>query len=208
MSSASSPSAASAAAAATASSAQWLCECCGRPGTERCGGCRLIWYCSPACQKGDWKPRHRHLCAAHKRAVAEDAAFATWSPALRLELLATRFVLGTFVGGASTASPFVSSTFAVPSAASASDAHSSAAATQAHAQHTAAIATALSMPASMLPELPRLACRWFHQAARFSSLGLRDAGAYLDWTWDGEHIAPATRVAALMAQWSHVRGKQ
>lgn len=39
---------------------------CSKPGKERCTGCRLFWYCSPSCQKDDWKTRHRHICAAHK----------------------------------------------------------------------------------------------------------------------------------------------
>lgn len=40
-----------AAAAASSSSSFWLCEWCGKFGKERCGGCKLFWYCSPACQK-------------------------------------------------------------------------------------------------------------------------------------------------------------
>ena len=184
-------SAASAAAAAVVAAAagQWLCEAnCGRAGTDRCGGCKLFWYCSPTCQKEDWKRQHRHVCAAHKRAATDDADFGAWSPALRLEWLATRLVLATYEGADD--SPFTTSRF--PAAAAA-----------APPVHVSPASAAL-LPAALAPELPKLAVRWFHQAARFSSLGLRDASAYLDWTWDAEHIAPATRMAALAAQWAHV----
>jgi len=33
---------------------------------SRCGGCRLIRYCSPKCQKGDW-PRHKKVCKVIKQ---------------------------------------------------------------------------------------------------------------------------------------------
>lgn len=37
------------------------CRTCGAGGGTRCAGCFLVHYCSPACQKKDWK-KHRVSC--------------------------------------------------------------------------------------------------------------------------------------------------
>jgi hypothetical protein len=37
------------------------CASCNSAGTERCGGCHDILYCSKACQQADWKV-HKLLC--------------------------------------------------------------------------------------------------------------------------------------------------
>lgn len=29
---------------------------------KACGACRSVFYCSAACQKKDWKSRHKPLC--------------------------------------------------------------------------------------------------------------------------------------------------
>jgi MYND finger len=43
---------------------QQLCGGCGRvPGTVECGGCRRKKYCSTACQRSQWKTKHRPICA-------------------------------------------------------------------------------------------------------------------------------------------------
>jgi len=34
---------------------------CDKPGTRKCGGCQVSAYCSPACQKRDWK-KHKTAC--------------------------------------------------------------------------------------------------------------------------------------------------
>ncbi|KAF2868080.1 hypothetical protein BDV95DRAFT_610055 [Massariosphaeria phaeospora] len=38
-----------------------LCEMCEQPGTQRCGGCKQVHYCSTTCQKQSWK-EHKILC--------------------------------------------------------------------------------------------------------------------------------------------------
>ena len=45
-----------------------VCEKCGKSATttKRCGGCKLVRYCSEECQLGDWK-EHKKSC---KNAVA------------------------------------------------------------------------------------------------------------------------------------------
>ncbi len=44
-----------------------LCQACGLPPAEKkmCGGCRQVYYCSPACQKADW-PAHKPNCLTAK----------------------------------------------------------------------------------------------------------------------------------------------
>jgi hypothetical protein len=37
------------------------CENCLQYAENRCKGCRLVYYCSPACQKLDWKD-HKVIC--------------------------------------------------------------------------------------------------------------------------------------------------
>ena len=45
------------------------CKCCGATGVslKRCAGCETVYYCSPECQKKDWKEgdenRHKIQCA-------------------------------------------------------------------------------------------------------------------------------------------------
>ena len=36
---------------------------CHKQGTLKCGGCRIAMYCSPECQKVDWKVRHKAACS-------------------------------------------------------------------------------------------------------------------------------------------------
>ncbi len=58
----------------------------------------------------------------------------------------------------------------------------------------------IALPATVVAELPRLCCRWFNQAARAHSNGLRDASAYLDFSWEPSPASPISsdcRVAAL-----------
>lgn len=39
-----------------------LCAICSRPGcVQTCGGCKAVYYCSPACQKADWL-KHKLVC--------------------------------------------------------------------------------------------------------------------------------------------------
>jgi len=47
------------------------CEHCKRQRTKlhMCSGCRAVWYCSPECQKQDWKD-HRPVCKAAKAKLA------------------------------------------------------------------------------------------------------------------------------------------
>lgn len=75
------------------------CEWCGsvRDASRilRCGGCRLFQYCSAACQKTDWRVRHRLVCQAHKTAAA-NKKFAQLPPHVRLELLTARLVLSSY----------------------------------------------------------------------------------------------------------------
>jgi hypothetical protein len=43
----------------------------GRKGVT-CGGCRVVRYCSSACQQADW-PRHRHVCRRLAAGPAQDS---------------------------------------------------------------------------------------------------------------------------------------
>ena len=45
------------------------CDACGRDATMRCGRCQKVSYCSAACQKRDWKERHRVHCPARRKAA-------------------------------------------------------------------------------------------------------------------------------------------
>ena len=40
------------------------CQCCGKEGYrfQKCSGCRWAYYCSPACQRADWKEKHKRNC--------------------------------------------------------------------------------------------------------------------------------------------------
>lgn len=38
------------------------CGVCGQSSTSYCKKCKLAWYCSPGCQRYDWK-LHKHLCS-------------------------------------------------------------------------------------------------------------------------------------------------
>lgn len=38
-----------------------VCPCCRKDGKLLCGRCRKVRYCSPECQKDDWK-RHKIYC--------------------------------------------------------------------------------------------------------------------------------------------------
>lgn len=40
---------------------------------QRCGRCRIAWYCSRECQKMDWST-HRHVCAAEEKKRREEEA--------------------------------------------------------------------------------------------------------------------------------------
>lgn len=40
-----------------------LCAKCQKPSIERCGTCKQVYYCSPECQKADWK-KHKLNCNA------------------------------------------------------------------------------------------------------------------------------------------------
>ncbi|KAK9899880.1 hypothetical protein P389DRAFT_207487 [Cystobasidium minutum MCA 4210] len=33
----------------------------------RCGGCKVAYYCSPACQRADWKARHKQECPERQK---------------------------------------------------------------------------------------------------------------------------------------------
>ena len=52
------------------SCAEFRCAACLRDGQAggtpllRCARCKATWYCSPACQRSDWKADHRHECGA------------------------------------------------------------------------------------------------------------------------------------------------
>ena len=44
------------------------CKCCGATDVPvfKCAGCKVVWYCSPECQKKDWKEggenKHKIQC--------------------------------------------------------------------------------------------------------------------------------------------------
>ena len=42
------------------------CEKCEGNANKRCSGCRLVFYCSTACQKQDWK-FHKVTCQKNKK---------------------------------------------------------------------------------------------------------------------------------------------
>lgn len=37
------------------------CHVCKEIAKSKCSACKVVWYCSPECQKGDWKA-HKPLC--------------------------------------------------------------------------------------------------------------------------------------------------
>jgi hypothetical protein len=47
-----------------------VCDCCGKtlaelqiPSFSRCGRCKMVFYCSPACQQEHWKKKgHKEAC--------------------------------------------------------------------------------------------------------------------------------------------------
>lgn len=42
-----------------------LCACCNKmKDCLRCGGCTKVYYCSPACQRGNWS-QHKAICKRH-----------------------------------------------------------------------------------------------------------------------------------------------
>jgi hypothetical protein len=61
---------------------------------SRCGGCKTVRYCSPACQRADW-PDHRAECAAWK----------SWLPRLDAADATSALLLGRLVRGRRLASP-------------------------------------------------------------------------------------------------------
>ena len=38
------------------------CAVCGNTADKKCGKCKVVWYCSRACQGKDWKAGHRAAC--------------------------------------------------------------------------------------------------------------------------------------------------
>jgi hypothetical protein len=47
----------------------------GGGAVRACTGCRVVAYCSPACQKADWAPVHKGECKVFKRVRAEGHDF-------------------------------------------------------------------------------------------------------------------------------------
>ena len=52
------------------------CVVCGEPSQHKCGGCQDEYYCGKACQKLDWKSRHRAVCRKTKKEILEMQAAA------------------------------------------------------------------------------------------------------------------------------------
>ena len=55
------------------------CAACGKaPDSanllKRCGGCKCVLYCSPECQKQDWRERHKSVCSKAASRVAINMA--------------------------------------------------------------------------------------------------------------------------------------
>ncbi|KIY70758.1 hypothetical protein CYLTODRAFT_487781 [Cylindrobasidium torrendii FP15055 ss-10] len=50
-----------------------LCSCCFQPADavvrplKHCAACFRVAYCSPKCQKFDWKHRHKHFCSQYQK---------------------------------------------------------------------------------------------------------------------------------------------
>lgn len=42
-----------------------ICEVCKQPATQKCGGCRTVFYCSKDHQKQGWK-KHKFSCKPFK----------------------------------------------------------------------------------------------------------------------------------------------
>jgi hypothetical protein len=56
-------------------------ESCSKTAKQRgvkelscCAQCKCIWYCSPACQKMDWKKNHEKVCKPTAAASSKDAS--------------------------------------------------------------------------------------------------------------------------------------
>lgn len=50
-------------------------HCLSRPASlKRCTACKSVAYCSPACQKADWKAAHKPECKVLSRAAASAGA--------------------------------------------------------------------------------------------------------------------------------------
>ena len=50
------------------------CEKCVKPAVKKCGACGLVYYCTPACQKMDWKS-HKVTCKKGKTKLTENCTF-------------------------------------------------------------------------------------------------------------------------------------
>ena len=47
---------------------------------QRCGRCRVAWYCSAECQRADW-PTHKHVCAEEEKKRLQSASAPVEQPA-------------------------------------------------------------------------------------------------------------------------------
>lgn len=43
---------------------------------KKCSGCRVAWFCGPACQKAAWQAGHKHVCAQLAAAAGSPSAAA------------------------------------------------------------------------------------------------------------------------------------
>mmetsp|Transcript_4478 Transcript_4478/g.8260 ORF Transcript_4478/g.8260 Transcript_4478/m.8260 type:complete len:145 (+) Transcript_4478:138-572(+) len=46
---------------ANSSSTKKTCQACGKDASKKCSRCSTVWYCSPECQRQDWKS-HKPVC--------------------------------------------------------------------------------------------------------------------------------------------------
>lgn len=46
------------------SSRNRVCKVCGVPTRQRCGGCKMVYYCGKPCARTDWRAKHKQRCAA------------------------------------------------------------------------------------------------------------------------------------------------
>jgi hypothetical protein len=53
-----------------------VCFVCKKPANTQCSGCHHVKYCSPECQKVDWKRSHKAKCRAWRGIATVDELFA------------------------------------------------------------------------------------------------------------------------------------
>lgn len=57
------------------------CSVCQKPNAKRCGGCKNVRFCSPACQRRAWLGGHKGKCKLLKHQLPQTARVIRWQSA-------------------------------------------------------------------------------------------------------------------------------